>query len=1032
MADSENGSEQDPIAPLSTFIIDFNSDENSKEYSRDLQDLLEENFLSGDVDLEDYVEMSEQLNEERLDIENSYFGRVMTRSTLRIPKFQRNYSWTEDNHEHLWYGLRDTLLSLNDEDDRKGSLRENFFGVIYVSAEDVEENQLQVIDGQQRLATTAIILNVLRRRMQPHIDHLEDEEKEFCQYVLNHFIVKPLYGDSADNGRSTSLSIELRGYDEKYFKLLFDDSNRRVLGIIDEMEEGHTGEWLKISTLLKKIGRKPNDLEERDLQNFDNGFLDRKVYYASKGSHSKLLDAHSFYNQVVEDFLSDDLELDEEHHRERIFTMVNIALILMRSFRVIRSRLSQRVSPETKVQFFQSLNETGESLTISDKIRARTVAEFGFDSDEIEDWEEVTEEFGDNSDNIEDYLSDYIMSTIERDNIPGLSEESPNETEDSDSEENEDRSDEENKQENGTSEGETSEDNINPMELIKKSVVSGNLLDAFAISTRPRPELNSKLIGESATPATFFSNLEETASRYNEITRKELNSEYFDSDSAVERCAEYLDRIEGKQWRPFVLLLYNERANGTSINDDVMIEMLDTVENLLLRLALTGARTSNVETTFTSPCLYYNEREVPDIIQERLDIDANDFNVLDTDLLSELLLESTTLGDLTQNSLTNALLFNNTWSRLDHLLIRVAQENMRNSGGESARRATGHRDWLKGDELEMEHILPRTPKLSDAKVTNSWLIDFLGYEESASTADGEATEGGESMPAWLNEEAFKAAVDKSPEGERVFERIKTLFIEDPGNRMLLHKTVNKRIRNKPFSIKFAFYYLTSYNDLDLMDEYLADPENLDTTFQEVVQLIDSLADTADLTKQEANVLFYRSSVAFSMSEKQISDELTHYSLTNWDRISRDGVAEYESVTNLLSDLSINESEHGRIYEDDWHQYEIQTRNGRLVFVYEGDEDGDEDVREYEEFMHEAVEAILLKVARIDVTDSDEVEDIVLEFNKKWTWEKMVDRKAYLATNVLSSLGFSTREFDREEISKEAAYKQIYSQTDQAF
>lgn len=165
-------------------MIDFSSDKHTKEYSRNLADIREENFLTETIKLEEYGALAEQLDEERLDIENSYFGRIMTRSTLRIPKYQRNYSWTEDNHEQLWYDLRDTLLLLNEEGEEEPDLKESFFGALYLSTEDVEENLLQIIDGQQRLATTAIILNILRRRVEARLENLQEAEKAFCKYCM--------------------------------------------------------------------------------------------------------------------------------------------------------------------------------------------------------------------------------------------------------------------------------------------------------------------------------------------------------------------------------------------------------------------------------------------------------------------------------------------------------------------------------------------------------------------------------------------------------------------------------------------------------------------------------------------------------------------------------------------------------------------------------------------------------------------------------------------------------------------------------
>ena len=1011
-------------------MIDFSSDKHTKEYSRNLADIREENFLTETIKLEEYGALAEQLDEERLDIENSYFGRIMTRSTLRIPKYQRNYSWTEDNHEQLWYDLRDTLLLLNEEGEEEPDLKESFFGALYLSTEDVEENLLQIIDGQQRLATTAIILNILRRRVEARLENLQEAEKAFCKYLMNHFIVKPLYGDSADAGISSSLSVELRGFDNKYFRILFEDSDRRLLGIISEMEEGTPGELIKISTLLGRIGRSPTQISDRALEEFDDDFLEQKVYFASQGSHAKLLNAHTFYEGVIDEFLSADLDLSEEADMNRIFAMMNIALVIMRSFRVIRSRLSTRVSPETKVQFFQSLNETGESLTTSDKIRARIVAEFGFDEAEIGSWEEVTTEFGDNSENIENYLVDYLISDLTRNDIPSLSDDEMSENEAGESGESETDDESEDTEAEEEDEEAATEDGL---DYIKKSDISDHLLDAFAISKRPRPHLESKLIGEEVDAASFLSSLETSAPRYNEIKRRRFAKDYFDQETAWDRSMEYLARLKGSQWRPLVLLLYNELTNpDSSLNDQVLVKMLDVVENILLRFALTGERAATIEPTFATPCLYFNEREVPNKIQNRFGIDRTEFSTLNTNLLTELILESTDMEKLSQNSLTNALMYNNTWSRLGDILVRIAQENMRSIGGEEARRATGHSEWLKGEELEMEHILPSTPKLNGENISEpyTWIDNFVQYSSSAEDQANRNDEENESsrMPNWLTEDDIDEIKNGGAEAERVLNRIQNIFIDDPGNRMLIHKTVNNRVKNKPFSIKIVFYYLTSYTDMKSMGEYLANLDNIDSSEEEIVELVDSLSHTAELTEEEANILFYRLSNAFSIDRERIESSATHYdNLEDWDRISKDKITEYDSVAPLLTDHNINESEYNRIYKDDWADFDIKSDEG-ITFVHSEDDPED---RSYDDFLNEITEAILLKIARVDVT-CEEVDDIITEYNAKWNWERMVDRKAHLVEQALSTLSFDTREFDRENISKEDAYEQIFSQTDRAY
>lgn len=73
---------------------------------------------------------------------------------LFIPRYQRQYSWTEDEHEQFWEDLRGSRR-------RKGI--DNFLGEIVLKRRGPEKKDgLEVVDGQQRLTTVTILLAVIR------------------------------------------------------------------------------------------------------------------------------------------------------------------------------------------------------------------------------------------------------------------------------------------------------------------------------------------------------------------------------------------------------------------------------------------------------------------------------------------------------------------------------------------------------------------------------------------------------------------------------------------------------------------------------------------------------------------------------------------------------------------------------------------------------------------------------------------------------------------------------------------------------
>lgn len=89
----------------------------------------------------------------QLDIEANLrgIGHVIRDVQLSVPPFQRNYSWTAEQVEDYWFDLRMALTS---------SQPYYFMGTIVVSRDTLTSSI--VIDGQQRLATTSLLIAAIR------------------------------------------------------------------------------------------------------------------------------------------------------------------------------------------------------------------------------------------------------------------------------------------------------------------------------------------------------------------------------------------------------------------------------------------------------------------------------------------------------------------------------------------------------------------------------------------------------------------------------------------------------------------------------------------------------------------------------------------------------------------------------------------------------------------------------------------------------------------------------------------------------
>jgi uncharacterized protein with ParB-like and HNH nuclease domain len=76
--------------------------------------------------------------------ENTTFRKLIGNGlTYRIPRFQRDYSWTDEEWEDLWLDLLGTL--------QPGGEPAHYMGYLVLQSPD--DKSFEVIDGQQRLTT---------------------------------------------------------------------------------------------------------------------------------------------------------------------------------------------------------------------------------------------------------------------------------------------------------------------------------------------------------------------------------------------------------------------------------------------------------------------------------------------------------------------------------------------------------------------------------------------------------------------------------------------------------------------------------------------------------------------------------------------------------------------------------------------------------------------------------------------------------------------------------------------------------------
>lgn len=94
--------------------------------------------------------------------ENNTFRKLIGNGlTYRIPRFQRDYSWTNEEWEDLWMDLMLTLEAADGE-------TAHYMGYLVLQSSD--DKTFEVIDGQQRLTTISIIVLAVLNNIQKLID----------------------------------------------------------------------------------------------------------------------------------------------------------------------------------------------------------------------------------------------------------------------------------------------------------------------------------------------------------------------------------------------------------------------------------------------------------------------------------------------------------------------------------------------------------------------------------------------------------------------------------------------------------------------------------------------------------------------------------------------------------------------------------------------------------------------------------------------------------------------------------------------
>ena len=124
----------------------------------------------------------------------------MTNPPILVPNWQRNFSWTTSEVDTFW---QDMMLFDAQYPGETINSEEYFLGSVVIV--DNSENHL-LLDGQQRLATSAILLSVIR-------DFLAQYRHDAAVRTSNRYLT-----DFDDARGANTYKLTLNRYDRDFFK----------------------------------------------------------------------------------------------------------------------------------------------------------------------------------------------------------------------------------------------------------------------------------------------------------------------------------------------------------------------------------------------------------------------------------------------------------------------------------------------------------------------------------------------------------------------------------------------------------------------------------------------------------------------------------------------------------------------------------------------------------------------------------------------------------------------------------------------
>jgi len=772
------------------------------------------------------IDSSEVTIRRALNVREQTWFQVIDQDTFRIPEYQRNYSWEDVHRADFWSVLEETFTDLHPLPDDLSNLSESiglYMGGIYVAVpgEDDRHNNLDIIDGQQRLATFQLLLKALNDYC-ISLKNKADEEDEIDLKAKLSSLKSEL--DAAYQGNEPS--IAMNSEDRQFFAALaaYPDSWQvSVRDILSEkVEEAEdldlTGRMRpRVKTVEELINMIQGPLQTggafdlKDEQPFAEGAEEGEEDSESKldefirfeTSHERMFDAYEEAYGLIKKLFDDETNGSLE---ERANLLLNFSSFIVHTIVVDRCLITES-NPDLRLDIFQSINDKGRPLHNVDKIRARIKHRLigEDDSGPMDEWRDTLARHGGDKDEIEDMLV-YFVASIEK--------------------------------------------NVDDVGDARKE-----LMNVFDRKVSGNSNVEARLTSENAPE--LVSDVAEYSKYYQDIRNGELShfSRSISEDKRQELKRMFTrvgDKIGASQWYalgPWVYMQTDKNAPPGWNEDQIgefLFNVFDAIEVVVLRQSISERSGEAVEGSFVDTVQKFQNRDDSEQFKSSL-IVSN---------LAETVRDKA--GDLFEDGLIDHFVKNRDWtsgSTAQCVLHRTTSRYLADSDIGLAIRDYSH--------IQIEHIFPQSPISSRSDRTfadsvpgdHAWLESFFQTvkPEAESPLITEAAqllieEDIESLKnSDIDEDELSEDVDPE-ELERIQAEIYSRFVDDIGNLLLLVNKDNIENSNDLMSRKLPVYTRDEYFPV-IVNDFFNEGENSEFAVSDSVRMeyddFEALAGTDD-------------------------------------------------------------------------------------------------------------------------------------------------------------------------------------------